>query len=46
MGAMKVVVERHCLVLEWPDGPMESSAEHFLYERLGRVSTRSVGFLV
>lgn len=44
---MKVVAaERHCVALEWLDVPMESSAGRFLYERLGRLSTYSAGFLV
>lgn len=34
-----MVAERHCVALEWPDGPVVSSAGHFLYENLERVST-------
>lgn len=41
-----VAAERDCAALEWPDVPMVSSTGHFLYERLGRVSTCSAGFLV
>lgn len=41
-----MVAEKHCVALEWPDDPMVSSAGHFLYEILGRVSTCSADPLV
>lgn len=33
------MTERHCVALQWPEGPMVSSAGRFLYESLGRAST-------
>lgn len=34
-----MVAEKHRMALEWPDGPMVSSAGRFLYEILGRTLT-------